>query len=47
MDQYHPDYRVGAQARYAAVDRRPTRRELEAAEAAAEAAGLWRFDHVV
>ncbi len=49
MGQYHPDYEVGRIVRdgriqHAEIDRRPTRRELEDARAAARAAGLWRFD---
>ncbi len=49
MDQYRPDHDVHArysngEAKYADIDRRPRRRELAAAHAAAGAAGLWRFD---
>ena len=49
MGQYRPEYEVGSIARdgsrrYAEIDRRPTRRELDDAYAAARAAGLWRFD---
>jgi putative pyruvate formate lyase activating enzyme len=49
MGQYRPDYEVGAIARdgstrYAEIDRRPTRQELEGAFAVAREAGLWRFD---
>ncbi len=49
MGQYRPDYEVGQIARdgrpkYAGIDRKPTRRELEDAYAAAREAGLWRFD---
>ena len=49
MDQYRPDFEVNARysngkARYADIERRPHRRELAAARAAAEAVGLWRFD---
>ncbi len=40
MDQYRPDYHAN---RYAPLDRRPTRREVEEARAAARAEGLWRF----
>lgn len=47
MNQYRPDYEVGQIARdgsapYADIDRMPTRRELEDAEAGAREAGLWR-----
>jgi putative pyruvate formate lyase activating enzyme len=49
MDQYHPDYEVGAIARdgrpkYAEIARRPSPEELAAAHAAARDAGLWRLD---
>ncbi len=44
MDQYHPDGRVGADARFRAINRRLRLEELEAAYAAAREAGLWRFD---
>jgi putative pyruvate formate lyase activating enzyme len=49
MGQYRPDHRVGVptprEARpFGEVDRRPFGAELEAALAAARAAGLWRFD---
>ncbi len=44
MGQYRPDHRVPANPRYADIDRRPTAAEMEAAYAAARAAGLWRFD---
>jgi putative pyruvate formate lyase activating enzyme len=49
MGQYRPEYEVGRIARdggalYAEIDRRPSARELEAAFAAARAAGLWRLD---
>ncbi len=49
MGQYRPDFDVDARysngkAKYANIDRRPYRRELATARAAAEAAGLWRFD---
>ncbi len=44
MGQYRPDHRVPANPRYADIDRRPTAAEIDAAYAAARAAGLWRFD---
>ncbi len=49
MDQYRPTYQVEDRTRdgrmkYADIDRRPQGRELVAARAAAEKAGLWRFD---
>ena len=49
MGQYRPEYEVGQLARdgstkYAEIDRRPTRQELEDAQAVAREAGLWRFD---
>lgn len=44
MAQYRPDHRVPGSDRYADVDRRPRREEIEAAYAAAERAGLWRLD---
>ena len=49
MGQYRPEYEVGAVARdgtakYPELDRRPDEAELEAAFAAARAAGLWRLD---
>jgi putative pyruvate formate lyase activating enzyme len=49
MGQYRPDYQVGQLARdgsrrHADIDRRPTAAEMDAAYAAARAAGLWRFD---
>jgi len=49
MGQYRPDHQVGQRGRdgrlqYPDIDRRPTAAELAAAEAAARAAGLWRFD---
>ncbi len=40
MDQYYPAYRA---LRHPPLHRRPTRREVEEAYAAARAAGLWRF----
>jgi len=48
MAQYRPAYEVGKIARdgrpkYAEIDRRPTREEMEDAHAAARDAGLWRF----
>jgi len=49
MEQYRPEFQVGSVAddgrkRYAEIDRRPSRSELEDAYAAARRAGLWRFD---
>ena len=53
MAQYRPDYEVGrvadsgpraGQPRYAEINRRPRRDELEAAYEAARKAGLWRVD---
>ena len=49
MGQYRPAYEVGGIARdggvrFAEIARRPGGEELEAAYAAARAAGLWRFD---
>jgi putative pyruvate formate lyase activating enzyme len=45
MGQYRPEHRVPGNERYADIDRRPHRRELDDAIAAARDAGLWRFDH--
>jgi len=49
MSQYRPHFEVDARysngrTKYADIDLRPSRREMAAARAAAEAAGLWRFD---
>ncbi|HSS63784.1 MAG TPA: radical SAM protein, partial [Gammaproteobacteria bacterium] len=49
MDQYRPEYQVGAASRsgrrqYVEIERRPHRRELVSARAAADRAGLWRLD---
>jgi putative pyruvate formate lyase activating enzyme len=49
MAQYRPEHEIGEERadgsrRFAEIDRRPTADELEAAWAAARAAGLWRFD---
>ncbi|MCG8417283.1 MAG: radical SAM protein [Proteobacteria bacterium] len=52
MGQYQPQYQVGAIAeaarsktpRHAEIDRRPQKREIDAAYTAAKEAGLWRFD---
>ncbi len=44
MAQYRPEHRVAGNERYADIDRRPERREVAAAFAAARRAGLWRFD---
>jgi putative pyruvate formate lyase activating enzyme len=49
MSQYRPEYEVGQLAadgsrKHVDIARRPELRELDAAYAAARAAGLWRFD---
>ncbi len=49
MGQYRPEYEVGAigrdgKPRHAAIGRRPTRGEMQAAYRVARDAGLWRFD---
>ncbi len=44
MGQYRPEHRVPRSERYADIDRRPHRDEMQAAFAAARHAGLWRFD---
>ena len=44
MDQYRPEWKVPANERYAAIDRRIEGGELRSAVAAARAAGLWRVD---
>ena len=49
MGQYRPEYKVGEIARdgrpgYVEIGRRPRPREMDAAFAAAQRAGLWRFD---
>ncbi len=49
MDQYRPEFQVGAasrsgQCQYVEIQRRPHRQELAAARAAAARAGLWRLD---
>jgi putative pyruvate formate lyase activating enzyme len=49
MGQYRPAYQVGeiardGEPRYPEIERRPTPEEMEAAHAAARAAGLWRLD---
>jgi putative pyruvate formate lyase activating enzyme len=51
MAQYRPAHRVGKRApdgasRFAAIDRRPSSEELDAAFSAARDEGLWRFDRV-
>jgi putative pyruvate formate lyase activating enzyme len=51
MDQYRPSYQVGTSdgqgdRHFVELNRRPTRRELRAAVAAARAAGLWRLEGV-
>ena len=43
MAQYHPAGKVGAE-KYAEINRPITAEEYQAAVAAAEKAGLWRFD---
>ena len=44
MGQYRPEHRVVGSDRYSDIDRRPTRREIDAVYSAARDAGLWRFD---
>jgi putative pyruvate formate lyase activating enzyme len=49
MGQYRPEYQVGqittnGNTKYDGINRRPRPEEMEAAYAAARAAGLWRFD---
>jgi len=49
MGQYRPEYEVGSIAgngdrKYAEIDCRPERNEMQLAFAAAREAGLWRFD---
>ena len=44
MGQYRPEHRVPGTDRYAAIDRRPSSAEIDAAYTAARTAGLWRFD---
>jgi putative pyruvate formate lyase activating enzyme len=44
MSQYRPAHKVPGSDRYRDIDRPPRTEELEAAYAAAAAAGLWRFD---
>lgn len=47
MDQYRPAYQVGleeSRGKYSDIERRPFSKELEAARAAARAAGLYRLD---
>jgi putative pyruvate formate lyase activating enzyme len=44
MGQYRPTHRVPGNSRFADIDRRPRRAEMEAAFAAAVDAGLWRLD---
>ena len=44
MGQYRPDHRVPGNPRYADIDRRVSREELDAAFIAARRAGLWRLD---
>jgi putative pyruvate formate lyase activating enzyme len=46
MGQYRPEYKVDGD-RYEDINRRPLTTEMEAAYAAARAAGLWRFDERV
>jgi putative pyruvate formate lyase activating enzyme len=47
MGQYRPEYRVAGADRYEDIDRRALPAEMEAAQAAARRAGLWRFDERV
>jgi putative pyruvate formate lyase activating enzyme len=44
MAQYRPDYEVGQRPAYASIDRRPERKEVQAALVAAREAGLSRID---
>ncbi len=44
MGQYRPEHRVPGNERYADINRRPSRDEMERAYQAAADAGLWRFD---
>ncbi len=49
MDQYRPEYQVGAASRsgqrqYVEIERRPLKMELDFARTAAKRAGLWRLD---
>jgi putative pyruvate formate lyase activating enzyme len=44
MAQYRPDHRVSGSERYRDVNRRPRADEIDAAYAAAQDSGLWRFD---
>jgi putative pyruvate formate lyase activating enzyme len=44
MDQYYPAWRAKTEERFADINRRIARDELEQAYAHARAAGLWRFD---
>lgn len=44
MGQYRPEHRVSSSDRYQEINRRTTSQEMDAAYAAARAAGLWRFD---
>jgi putative pyruvate formate lyase activating enzyme len=44
MGQYRPEHKVPGNDRYVDIGRRPTRREMVEANAAARLAGLWRFD---
>ena len=46
MGQYRPEHRVPGNPRYADIDRRVSREELEATFVAARQTGLWRFDHL-
>jgi len=43
MGQYYPAGKVGRQ-KYAEINRRVTRQEVERAREVARRAGLWRFD---
>ncbi len=44
MDQYHPAWKARTDPRYAEINRRVFRREMEEAFRMAREAGLWRFD---
>lgn len=44
MDQYRPQYQAGEFAKYASIDRRPSREEITRSMQVARETGLWRFD---
>jgi putative pyruvate formate lyase activating enzyme len=44
MDQYYPAWKAKTDPRYAEINRRVFRREMEEAFRIAREAGLWRFD---